>query len=128
MYSENELSKLVVNCCFQINSQLGPGLLESVYEEILFYELLKKDLYVERQKPIHVYWDEKKLELGFRADIIVEDKIILELKSIDLLAPVHYKQVLTYMKLTNLKPGLPINFNEALIKDGIHRIVNQLDE
>ncbi len=124
--NENELSKIIVNACYNIHVTLGPGLLESVYEEILFYELTSLGLKVERQKPIPVVWKGKKMELGFRADLIVEDKIIIELKSVEAIAPVHPKQVLTYLKITGIKLGLLINFNEKLIKDGITRIVNRL--
>ncbi len=124
--TENELSKIIVNLVFQIHNKLGPGLLESVYEEIMFLELRKLELKVERQKPIPVIWNNTKLEIGFRADLIVENKVIVELKSVEELAPVHYKQLLTYLKLTNLKLGLLINFNENLIKDGIRRVVNDL--
>jgi len=124
--NENELSKIIVNACYNIHVTLGPGLLESVYEEILFYELTSMGLKVERQKPIPVVWKGKKMELGFRADLIVEDKIIIELKSVEAIAPVHPKQLLTYLKITGIKLGLLINFNEKLIKDGITRIVNRL--
>ncbi len=124
--TENEIAKIVVNTAFQIHSNLGPGLLESVYEEIMVYELLKQDLRVDRQRGIPVVWNELKMELGFRADIIVENKVIIELKSIESISPVHPKILLTYLKLTNLKLGLLINFNESLIKDGITRVVNNL--
>jgi GxxExxY protein len=124
--TENDLSKIIVNSAFHIHSVLGPGLLESVYEEIMFYELQQEGLRVERQKGIPVMWGERKMELGFRADLIVEDKVIIELKSVEAIADVHPKQVLTYLKLANLKLGLLINFNEPLIKNGIKRIVNNL--
>lgn len=124
--NENEISKILVDCCFNVHTELGPGLLESVYEEVLAYEIIKRGLNVERQKGIPVVYDTIKMELGFRADIIVENKVILELKSIEAIAPVHSKQLLTYLKLTGMKLGLLVNFNEALIKDGIKRIVNNL--
>ena len=124
--NENEISKIVVDCCFKVHTELGPGLLESVYEEVLSYELIKRGLNLERQRGIPVVYDNIKMELGFRADIIVENKIIIELKSIEAIAPVHSKQLLTYLKLSGIKLGLLINFNEALIKDGIKRIVNNL--
>ena len=124
--SENEISGIIVNAAFEIHSKLGPGLLESVYEEIMFHELTNKGLKVERQKGIPVIWNELKMELGFRADLIIEGKVIIELKSVDAIAQVHPKQLLTYLKLTGLKLGLLINFNEPLIKDGITRIVNKL--
>ena len=124
--TENEISKVIVNCCFKIHSQLGAGLFESVYEEILFYEIKKAGLSVERQKAIPVIWDNLKMEIGFRADLIVENKVIIEIKSIENIAPVHQKQLLTYLKLTNLKLGLLVNFNVDLIKHGLQRIVNKL--
>lgn len=122
--NENEISRIIVDCCFKIHTILGPGLLESVYEEVLSHELIKRGLIVERQKGIPVIYENLKMELGFRADLFVENKVIIELKSIDAIAPVHSKQLLTYLKLTGLKLGLLVNFNEALIKDGIKRIVN----
>lgn len=124
--TENELSAIIVDTCFHIHVQLGPGLLESVYEEILSHELRGKGLYVTRQQEIPVVWHENTLPLGFRADLIVENKVLIEIKSIEAIAPVHQKQVLTYLKITGLKLGLLINFNEALIKKGITRIVNKL--
>jgi len=124
--TENELSKIIVNTAFQIHSKLGPGLLESVYEEIMYYELQKQGLRVERQKGIPVFWDDLKMDIGFRADLIVEKKVIIELKSVEKLAAVHPKQLLTYIKIAGVKLGLLINFNEVLIKNGITRIVNNL--
>lgn len=123
---ENEISKTIVNTAFQVHNNLGPGLLESVYEEIMYHELRKEGFSVERQKGIPVIWKELKMEIGFRADLIVEKKVIIELKSVDMIAPVHPKQLLTYLKLTDIKLGLLINFNEPLIKNGITRIVNRL--
>ncbi|MFA6150459.1 MAG: GxxExxY protein [Chitinophagaceae bacterium] len=104
----------------------GPGLFESVYEEILDYELQQTGLFVERQKPIPVIHNELKMESGFRADLVIDRKVIVEIKSVEELAKVHYKQVITYLKLTNCKLGLLINFNVDLLKDGFHRVVNQL--
>jgi len=124
--TENELSKIIVNTCYEIHVALGPGLFESVYEEILTYELTQKGLQLKRQKPIPVIWNDIKLDQGFRADLIVEDKLLIEIKSIETIAPVHYKQVLTYLKLTSIKLGLLINFNEVKIKNGITRLVNKL--
>ncbi len=124
--TENELSKIIVNTCYNIHIKLGPGLLESVYEEILYYELINQGLKVERQKAIPVVWKDIKMKIGFRADLIVENKVVVELKSVEVIAPVHPKQLLTYLKLTDIKLGLLINFNEKLIKDGITRIVNNL--
>ena len=124
--TENEISRIVVDASYRIHVELGPGLFESVYEEILSYELMKKGLYISRQKTIPIVWEEIKMEHGFRADLIVENKVLIEIKSVESIAPVHQKQVLTYLKLTNLKLGLLINFNEAYIKNGITRIVNKL--
>lgn len=124
--TENELAKVIVNTCYDIHVELGPGLLESVYEEILYFELTSQGYKVERQKPIPVFWKEIKMDIGFRADLIVENKVVVELKSVELIAPVHPKKLLTYLRLTKLKLGLLINFNEALIKDGITRVVDGL--
>ncbi len=124
--TENEIAAKIVNTAYDIHVKLGPGLLESVYEEIVFYELVMQGLNVERQKAIPVIWDELKMEIGFRADLIVENKVIIELKSVEKIAPAHPKQLLTYLKISGLKLGLLINFNEKLIKDGITRIVNNL--
>lgn len=123
---ENRISGEIVNTCFQIHNRLGPGLLESVYEEILSYELQELGFEVRRQEAVPVKWKGFKMSLGFRADLIVEDKVLIELKSVKEVAPVHYKQLLTYLKLTNLKLGLLVNFNENLIKNGINRVVNNL--
>lgn len=124
--TENEISKVVVDLCFRIHKQYGPGLFESVYEEVFCYELAKTGLNFSRQFPVPLVHEEIKMEVGFRADVIVEQKVIVELKSIEALADIHYKQVQTYLKLSGCKLGLLINFNVPLIKDGIHRIVNNL--
>lgn len=121
--TENEISKIIVDLSYRIHTKLGPGLLESVYEAILYHELIKKGLKVERQKPIPVIWDDIYLDIGFRSDLIIENKVIVEIKSVEKLSPAHLKQLLTYIKITNLKLGLLINFNEALIKNGIKRVV-----
>ncbi len=124
--TENEIASIIVDTSYHIHVKLGPGLLESVYEEILYYELENQGLSVERQKAIPVFWKDIKMKLGFRTDLIVENKVIIELKSVEMLAPVHPKQLLTYLKLTDMKLGLLINFNDKLIKNGITRIVNNL--
>lgn len=124
--TENEISKIVVDSCYHIHKELGPGLFESVYEECLFYLLVKNDVKVERQMEIPVIFRDVKMEIGFKADLVIERKVIIELKSIETVLPVHQKQLLTYLRLTGMKLGLLINFNEALIKDGIQRIVNNL--
>lgn len=124
--TENELSKIIVDVCYKIHIKLGPGLLESVYESILHYELTKRGLHVERQKPLPLEWDDLNMDIGFRADLIINQKVIIEIKSVESFSKVHYKQVLTYLKITNLKLGLLINFNDFYIKDGIKRIVHNL--
>jgi len=121
---ENEITKIVIDLCIKIHKTLGPGLLESAYEEILAYELIKLGLSVERQKTIPIVWDDKKLDTGFRADIVINDKVIVELKSVEKVLPVHKKQLLTHIKLAKKRVGLLVNFNEALIKNGITRIAN----
>jgi GxxExxY protein len=121
---ENELSKIIVDCCYKIHTKLGAGLFESVYEEILCYELAKHKIRFQKQKTIPVVYDNIKFDIGFRADVIAEENVIIEIKSIEQLAPVHHKQLLTYLKLTNLKLGLLVNFNVNLIKDGIKRMVS----
>jgi len=123
---ENELVTILVDIVYQVHITLGPGLLESVYEEAISFELAQQNLEFKRQQGIPVNYKGVKLDLGFRADIIVENKIIIEIKSVDLLASVHFKQVLTYLKLTDLRLGLLVNFNSALIKHGIKRVVNNL--
>jgi len=126
MYTENEVATVLVDILFQVHKILGPGLLESVYEEAICYELTQRNLTFQRQRGIPVNYKEIKLDLGFRADIIVENCVIIEIKSIEALAPVHFKQVLTYLRLTDKKLGLLVNFNTNLIKEGIKRVVNNL--
>ena len=122
--TENEIGTIVIDAAIYIHRQIGPGLLETVYEAILARELEKRGLKVERQKPIPIEFDGMKFEEGFRADIIIQNKVILELKSIEKINTAHKKQVLTYLKLTGLKLGYLMNFGEALMKDGITRILN----
>jgi GxxExxY protein len=124
--TENELSKEIVNAAFKIHKTLGPGLLESVYETTLAHELEKRGIKVTRQQALPVVYETIRMEIGFRADLIVGDKVIVEIKSIDALAPVHRKQLLTYLRLTDKRLGLLINFNVELIRDGIMRVVNDL--
>jgi GxxExxY protein len=125
---ENAIAKIIVDSCFHIHINLGPGLLESVYEAILFRELIKRGLRVQRQVVIPIIWDGQAYDEGFRADLIVEDKVIVELKSVERIAPVHGKQLLTYIRLTNRRLGLIVNFGEAQIKNGIKRVVNGLPD
>ena len=124
--TENEIAKIVVDSAFQIHKRLGPGLLESVYEIVLAYELKKRGLNVQRQVPVAIVYDDIQFDEGFRADLIVEGKIIVELKSVEKVVPVHKKQLLTYLKLTDKRLGLLINFGSELIRDGISRVVNGL--
>ena len=123
---ENEIAKIIVDACFKIHTTLGPGLLESVYEAILIRELQNRGLQVARQSPIPITWENMQFDEGFRADLIVNGLVIIELKSVERFAPVHAKQLLTYLKLSGLKLGLLVNFGEELIKNGIKRIVNGL--
>lgn len=125
---ENELAKIAVDVAYQIHRKLGPGLFESVYHAILVYELAKRGLKVESKAPVPVVWEDVKLDVGFEADIIVEDKLVLELKSLEQVAKIHRKQLLTYLRLTNCKLGLLINFGAELIRDGISRVANGMDE
>ena len=124
---ENEISDVIIGTCIDIHQKLGPGLLESVYEKILKYELIKKGLVVESQKDIELIWDHNKIGVAFRADIIVEEKVIVELKAVQSIDPVHKKQLLTYLRVTGLKLGLLINFNKDFLRNGVVRIVNGLD-
>ena len=124
--NENMIDKEIVDAAFKVNTRLGPGLLETVYEVVLAHELKKRGLSVERQAAIPVEYDGIIFDEGFRADILVNDKVIVELKSVEAVAPVHKKQVLTYLRLADKRLGLLINFGAPLIKDGISRIVNKL--
>ena len=124
--TENEISKLIVNAAYTIHTKLGPGLLESVYERTLMYELNKAGLDVRRQYPMPLVYETIRMNIGFRPDLIVGDKVIVEVKSIEAIAPVHRKQLLTYLKVTDKRLGLLINFNVELIKNGITRVVNNL--
>jgi GxxExxY protein len=125
---ENELARIVVDCAYKVHMRLGPGLLESVYEVVLAHELRERGLVVERQVPVPIVYDQIRFEEGFRADLIVAGRLLVELKSVEQTHPVHKKQVLTYLRLTDCKLGLLINFGAELIKDGISRIVNGLPE
>jgi GxxExxY protein len=122
--TENEISKIVFECALKVHKNLGPGLLESVYEECLFYELKKSNLIVEKQKALPLIYEEVKLDVGYRIDIIVENKFIIEVKSVESLNEVHLAQVLTYLRLSDCKLGLLINFNVKLLKEGVRRVIN----
>jgi GxxExxY protein len=124
--TENQIATAVVDSAFKIHTTLGPGLFESVYVAILEYELQKRGLRVAHQIRLPVHYEEVRVVLGFRVDLIIDEKVIVEVKSVEVLAPVHKKQLLTYLRLTDLRLGLLINFNVELIKHGIHRVVNKL--
>jgi GxxExxY protein len=124
--TENELSKVVFDAALKVHKSLGPGLLESAYEECLTYELHKTGLRVEKQKPLPLIYEEVHMEVGYRVDILLENKLVIEVKSVDVLNDVHLAQTLTYLKLSNCKLGMLINFNVTRIKDGIKRVVNNL--
>ncbi len=124
--TENEISEKIIGCAIQVHSELGPGLLESSYEECLYYELIQSGLLVEKQKPLPLVYKEVNLDCGYRLDLLVEKKVIVEIKSFEALNDIYLAQVLTYLKLSNCKLGLLMNFNVVLLKDGIKRIVNKL--
>ena len=124
--TENELSKVVFDLGLKIHKKFGAGLFESVYEECLFYELKKSGLKVEKQKTLPIIYEELRIENAFRIDIIVENKLILEIKTVDFINDVHKAQLLTYLKMTNCKLGLLLNFRTNIFKDGVKRVVNGL--
>jgi len=121
---ENEITEKIIGCALEVHKTLGPGLLESAYKECLFYKLTKSGLIVNKEKPIPVVYEEVKLDCGYRIDLLVENKVVVEIKSLDALHDIHTAQVLTYLKLGNYKLGLLINFNVVLLKQGIKRIIN----
>jgi len=125
---ENELSKLILDAAYKVHSSLGPGLLESVYKVVLAHELKRQGMSVERQVDIPIQYEGVEFEIGFRADLVVDKKVLVELKSVEALKPVFSKQVLRYLRLANLKLGLLINFNEERLKFGLKRIVNGMPE
>ena len=122
--TENELSRVVFDCALKVHQALGPGLLESAYEECLFYELIETGVTVEKQKGLPLIYEEVKLDIGYRTDLIIENKLIVEIKAVEALNDIHLAQVLTYLKLSGCKLGLLINFNSVLFKDGVKRIIN----
>ena len=126
--TENEIAREVVDAAYKLHRRRGPGLLESVYENTLAYELGKRGLRVIQQQGLPVVYEDVRMDIGFRPDLIVESKVIVEIKSIEAIAPVHKKTVLTYLRVADLRLGLLINFGVALINDGITRIVNRLEE
>ena len=126
--TENEIAKHIVDAAFRVHTSLGPGLLESVYEAVLAQELTRRGLHAERQQALPVVWENVHLEAGFRVELMVENEVIVEIKSVEAIAPVHRKQMLTYLRLANKRLGILINFDVDLIKDGIARVVNGLAE
>ncbi|MDA3906811.1 MAG: GxxExxY protein [Bacteroidales bacterium] len=124
--TENEISKKIIGCAIEVHKALGPGLLENAYLECLFYELKKAGLKVEKQKPLPLIYKEVKLDAGYRIDILVESKVVIELKSVEAINDIHIAQVLTYLKLSECKLGLLMNFNVLRLVDGLKRLVNNL--
>lgn len=124
--NENEISKKIIGLSIEVHKALGPGLLESAYKECLFYKIIQSGLLAEKEKAMPIIFEEVKLECGYRIDVLVENKLVIELKSVEALNDVHLAQTLTYMKLGNYKLGLLINFNVVLLKDGIKRVVDGL--
>ncbi|SMP01790.1 GxxExxY protein [Chryseobacterium profundimaris] len=122
--NENEVSKVIFDAGLKVHRQLGAGLLESAYQECLYYELQKSGLLIEKQKPMPLIYDDIKLDIGYRIDLLVERKVVVEIKSVESLNEIHIAQVLTYLKLSNCKLGLLINFNSVLFKNGIKRLIN----
>ncbi|AZA87901.1 MULTISPECIES: GxxExxY protein [Chryseobacterium] len=122
--NENEVSKVIFDAGLKVHRQLGAGLLESAYEECLYYELQKSGLLIEKQKPMPLIYDDIKLDIGYRIDLLVERKVVVEIKSVESLNEIHIAQVLTYLKLSNCKLGLLINFNSVLFKNGVKRLIN----
>ena len=122
--TENEIATKIIGCAIDVHKVLGPGLLESAYQECLAYKLIEKGLFIEKEKKMPLVFESVKLECGYRIDILVENKVVIELKSVESLNDVHLAQTLTYMKLEDYKLGLLINFNVALLKQGIKRIIN----
>ncbi len=122
--TENEISKIVFDCGLKVHKALGPGLLESAYEECLFFEILKTGVTIEKQKGLPLIYEDVKMDVGYRTDLIIENKLIVEIKAIEALNDIHLAQILTYLKLSGCKLGLLINFNTVLFKDGVKRIIN----
>jgi GxxExxY protein len=126
--NDNQITETIIGCAIKVHRKLGPGLLESAYQECLLFELLKSGLVVEKEKPQPLIYDEVHLNCGYRIDLFVENKIVIEVKAVESLNEVHLAQILTYLKLTNCKYGLLLNFNVAKMTDGIRRIINKYAE
>ncbi|HVS21890.1 MAG TPA: GxxExxY protein [Pyrinomonadaceae bacterium] len=126
--TDYELTQNVIGCAMKVHSALGPGLLESAYQECLFFELVKAGLFVEKQKPMPFFYSDVKLECGYRVDLMIEQRLILEIKSVEAINDIHLAQVLTYLKLANCRFGLIMNFNVLHLREGIRRVVNRYDD
>ena len=126
--SENEITERVIGCAIKVHVTLGPGLLESAYESCLYYELFKLGLFVERQRPVPLFYKEVKMDCGYRTDLMVERKVIVEVKSVEALNEIHLMQTITHLKLTTCSVGLLINFNVPKLKDGIRRVANRFND
>ncbi|MEQ8625344.1 MAG: GxxExxY protein [Vicingaceae bacterium] len=122
-YSENELATIVIGCAIEVHRKLGPGLLESAYQECLYYEIIQADLKVEKQKPMPIIYKDVKLDHGYRMDLLINNKLVVEIKTVEYFTEVHTAQVLTYLRLGNYKLGLLLNFNVSILKEGIKRII-----
>ena len=123
--TENQITEIIIGCAIKVHRNLGPGLLESAYQECLFYELKKEGLRVEKEKPLPLIYEEVRLECGYRLDLLVEDKVIVEIKSVESLNDIHLAQILTYLKLSNNKIGLLVNFNVLQLIKGLKRVINK---
>ena len=124
---ENDISKIVVDAAYHVHVALGPGLLESAYQETLYYKLIQQGLKVEKQKPMPLIFENVSMEIGYRVDLLVENKVVIEIKSVDALNDLHLAQILTYLRLSGCKLGLLFNFNTNLMKNGIRRVINSYD-
>ncbi|MFT3750136.1 MAG: GxxExxY protein [Agriterribacter sp.] len=122
-FTENELSKIIIGCAIEVHRQLGPGLLESAYRECLRYELIKTGIYVDYEKPMPIIYKEIKLDHGYRLDLLANNKVVIELKTVEAFTDVHLAQVLTYLKLGNYKLGILLNFHVTTLKNGIKRVI-----
>ncbi len=122
--TENELSKIIIGCAIEVHKLLGPGLLESAYQECLYYELMQAGLKVQKEKPMPIVYKEVKLDHGYRIDLLVEEKVVIEVKTVEAFTDVHTAQILTYLRLCNYKLGLLLNFQTTVLKNGIKRVIN----
>ncbi len=126
MITENEIANRIIGLAIEVHRSLGPGLLESAYKECLYFKIIQSGMFVEKERPMPLVFEEVNLECGYRIDLLVEQKVVIEIKSVEALNDIHLAQTLTYMRLGNFKLGLLINFNEILLKDGLKRVINKL--